>query len=171
MKEATKRNTDLLPSVGHGTDRLVTRGPPAWFEEMDRWFEDLRRGLGFGVWSDFSPSTADLRTRLPAVDLADDDQEYVVKADLPGVSREDVDVRVDTDGIEIRAVTSTETEETKQDLIHRERSCSSFHRTLPFPAEVLADRAAASLKDGILEVRGPKKEPAAKREPIKVRVE
>ncbi len=105
------------------------------------------------------------------MDLADNGREFVLTAELPGVNKEDLDLRVTPDGIEIAAEARREKEENEKDYHYRERSYSSFRRALPFPAEVIPEQVEARLTDGVLEVRLPKREPTPKREFVKVRVE
>lgn len=152
---------------------LARRDPDTWFEEMNRWFDDFRRDFEDRFWGPLWPATPEMRMRVrqPLVDLADMGREFVVRAELPGVNREDLDIRVTEDGIELKAESETQKDEKEKDYYYRERSYASFHRVLPFPEEVLADRAEAKLKDGVLEIRVPKKEPTAKREAVRVRVE
>jgi len=167
------KDTDLADRTKEReSDRaLAPRSPFTWFEEMSRWFDAFRRDFEDRFWGPVWPTETRLRVRRPLVDLADMGREFVVRAELPGVNKEDLDIRVAQDGIELKAETSQEKEETEKDYYFRERSYSSFHRTLAFPEEVLADQAEAKLKDGVLEVRVPKKEPTPKREAVKVRVE
>lgn len=164
------KTTNLAPADERRTRML---SPYSWFEEMDRWFEDFRREFESHFWDPLAlrGSSTALRTRAPALDLADTGREFVVTAELPGVGKEDVDIQVDADGIEIRAETRGEKEEKEKGYYRRDRTYSAFHRVLPFPAEVIADQAEARLKDGLLEVRVPKKEATPTREPVKVRVE
>ncbi len=109
--------------------------------------------------------------QAPRVDLIDTGREYLVRADLPGVSKDDVELRATPDGIEIKAESKRQREEKEKGYYYRERSYSALQRTLPFPEEVLPDQAEASLKDGLLEVRIPKREPTPEKKPVKVRVE
>jgi len=167
------KNTDLAKSTDASRDRAL-EARSAWdrLEDMDRWFEDLRREFDRKFWGPLAPrSEGGLAVREPLVDLADTGREYVLKADLPGVSKEDLDLRVTPDGIELSAESTQEREENEMDYAYRERTYRSFRRTLPFPEEVLADQVKASLKDGVLEVRLPKKEPSPRHEPVQVRVE
>ncbi len=97
--------------------------------------------------------------------------EFVVRAELPGVAKEDIDLTVTKDGIEIRAETNRSREEKEKNYQYRERTYQALHRVLSFPEEVKADLAAATLKDGVLEVRVPKKEPTPEPKPVKVPVE
>ena len=96
------KNTDLAKSTDASRDRAL-QARSAWdrFDDVDRWFEDLRREFDRKFWGPLAPwSGAGLAVREPLVDLADTGREYVLKADLPGVSKEDLDLRVTPDGIE-----------------------------------------------------------------------
>jgi HSP20 family protein len=147
--------------------------PFAWFDEVDRWFDSFRRSFDERVWG--SPLArlrgSDLEVREPLVDLIDQGSEFVARAELPGVAKEDVDVTVTADGIDIRARTDRSREEKEKDYFYRERTYRAFERTLSFPESVKADLASAILKDGVLEVRVPKVAPTAESKPVKVPVE
>src|SRR6059036_1229066 len=144
-----------------------------WFEDMDRWFDNVRRTFEDRFWG--GPlarwTGSDAPVREPLVDLIDKGSEYVVRAEVPGVSKEDVDLTVTADGIEIRAETNGSREEKEKNYEYRERTYQALRRVLSFPEEVKADLASATLKDGVLEVRVPKKEPTAEPKPVKVPVE
>ena len=167
------KKTDLASTSGSRGRSLVPRDASDWFTEMDRWFDDLRNGFEQKFWGPVAPFGREglLSSRQPLVDLADNGREFVLTAELPGVRKEDLDLRVTPDGIEIGAETQRDREETGEAYAYRERSYSSFRRVLPLPEEVLPDQVEAKLTDGVLEVRLPKKEPTPKREPVKVRVE
>ena len=87
------------------------------------------------------------------------------------LSKEDIDLKVTSDGIEIRAKADRSREEKEKDYYFRERTYQAYERTLSFPEEVKADLASANLKDGVLEVRVPKKQPTPESKPVKVPVE
>ncbi|HII39847.1 MAG TPA: Hsp20/alpha crystallin family protein [Thermoplasmata archaeon] len=174
MMRKTKK-TDLASKSGENTPEraLLPRGTSDWFAEMDRWFDDLRNEFERTFWGPDARYGREgvLAARQPLVDLADNGREFVLTAELPGVKKEDLDIQVTPEGIEIGAETQREREDNGKDYAYRERSYSSFRRVLPFPEEVLPDQVEAKLTDGVLEVRLPKKEPAPRREPVKVRVE
>lgn len=169
------KKTDLASKSGENVAErsLAPRRTTDAFTEMDRWFDDLRNEFEHKFWGPIAPfGRGDVfGARQPPVDLADNGREFVLTAELPGVKKEDLDLRVTPDGIEIGAETSQEREDAGKDYAYRERSSWSFRRTLPLPEEVLPDRVEAKLADGVLEVRLPKKEPTPKSEPVKVRVE
>ena len=147
--------------------------PFARFEDVDRWFDSFRRTFEDRFWG--GPlarwTGSDAPVREPLVDLIDQGSEFIVRAELPGVSKEDVDLTVTSDGIEIRAKTDRSREEKEKDYYYSERTYQALHRVLSFPEEVKADLASATLKDGVLEVRVPKKQPTPESKPVKVPVE
>ncbi len=147
--------------------------PFGWIEEMDRWFDDLCRTFEDRFWG--GPlerlSDAGLRVRGPLVDLMDQGEAFVVRAELPGVSKDDVDLNVTQDGLEIRAEARGSREEKEKNFFYQERTYQALQRVLRFPEEVKSDLASATLKDGLLEVRLPKKEPTLVSKPVKVPVE
>src|SRR5213596_470275 len=113
----------------------------------------------------------DAAVREPLVDLIDKGSEFVVRAELPGVAKEDVDLAVTSDGIEVRAESKRSREENEKDYFYSERTYQALRRVLSFPEEVKADLASATLKDGIPEVRIPKREPTPEKKPVKVPVD
>lgn len=105
----------------------------------------------------------------PAVDVAEHDNEYIVKVELPGVARDDVKITMQENILTIRGEKKQE-KETKDSDFHRvERSYGSFQRSFTLPTHVKNDRIEASFKDGILTVNLPKAE-EAKPKQIEVRV-
>jgi len=168
-----RKSKEMQPKDEQTSLARTTVSPFAWFDDVDRWFDTFRRsfeerfwGGPLGGWSD-----SGLRVREPLVDLIDKGSEFVVRAELPGVAKEDVDLTVTNDGIEIRAETKRSREGEEKNYQYRERTYQALQRVLGFPEEVKADLAAATLKDGVLEVRVPKKEPTSEPKPVKVPVE
>lgn len=106
----------------------------------------------------------------PAVDIAEQDDQYVVKIELPGVNKDDVKITLESNILTIRGEKKQE-KEIKEDNYHRmERSYGSFQRSFTLPATVKSDKIDASFKDGILTVSLPKAEEAKpKRIDIKVK--
>jgi len=168
-----RKNMEIQAKEGQTSLARTTVSPFAWLDDMDRWFDNFRRsfedrfgGGPLARWTD-----SDLRVREPLVDLIDKGSEFVVRAELPGVAKEDVDLTVTADGIEIRAETNRSREEEDKNYQYRERTYQALHRVLSLPEEVKAELASATLKDGVLEVRVPKKEPTPEPKPVKVPVE
>jgi HSP20 family protein len=104
----------------------------------------------------------------PLADVKETDEEVVVTMDLPGMDKGDVDISVTENSLEVRAERKTEKEEKAEEFYKKERTFSRFERSLTLPAEVKAEEAKASLKDGVLKVHLPKVEMTARK---KVRIE
>jgi HSP20 family protein len=103
-------------------------------------------------------------------DLVDEGNKFLVRAEIPGVPRDKIDVSVTKDGIEISGETGAEREEKEKNFIVRERSYSSIYRSLAFPEEVIPEKAESKVKDGVLEVSVPKKTPVPPAKKHKVEV-
>jgi HSP20 family protein len=130
------------------------------FEEMERWFEEaFHRPF-------FAPSwmprfkLPDFGFTYPTVDIFEDGNDVVVKAEMPGMKKEDIEVNIADDVITISGEKKSEEKVEKKDYHRVERSFGSFTRTLHLPVETQSENAKASFKDGILEVRIPKTEAA-----------
>jgi HSP20 family protein len=105
----------------------------------------------------------------PRMDAYQKDDTIVVKAELPGLKKEDVQVEVESDWLVIRGESKGETEVKEQDYYRSERSFGSFYRRMQLPAGVAADQITANLQDGVLEVRIPRPseaKPQAKTIPV-----
>jgi HSP20 family protein len=97
----------------------------------------------------------------PVVDITEDDKEYLVKAELPDIKKEDVKVSVENGDLSISGERKFEKEEKGKKYHRIERSYGSFMRTFTLPETVKADKLSAEFKDGILTVHLPKDEKAA----------
>jgi HSP20 family protein len=93
---------------------------------------------------------------MPAVDMIDEKEEIVVKADLPGLDQKDIEVTVQDGTLIIRGERKEEKEEKKEDYYYAERSYGSFMRSLSLPKGVDAEKVKATFKKGVLEVHLPK---------------
>jgi HSP20 family protein len=106
---------------------------------------------------------------MPAVDVAEEDNEYVVKIELPGVNKDDVKITLESNILTIRGEKKAE-KETKERNYHRmERSYGSFQRSFTLPTTVKNDKIDAEYRDGILSITLPKAE-EAKPKHIEVKV-
>jgi HSP20 family protein len=106
----------------------------------------------------------------PVVDISENDKEYLIKAELPGIKKEDVHISVEKGVLTISGERKFEKEE-KDKKYHRvERAYGAFVRTFIVPDDAEADKVAAEFKDGLLTIHIPKSE-KAKPKQIEVRVE
>lgn len=115
----------------------------------------------FGGWP---LSTRDGAANVLAVDMFETNDDVTVKASMPGVKPEDVDITVTGNVLEIRGETKQETEETRGDYHYRERSYGTFQRSLTLPVDVKSDQVEATFEDGVLTLRMPKAEQAKARQ-------
>jgi len=141
------------------------------FEEAERWFEAAFRrpfSLFSHRWPRFRPM--EMEEVSPSLDIFDEDGNVVIKAELPGMKKEDVEVSVTDHTMRITGEKKREEKVEKKNYYWEERSYGSFSRSFQLPSEVQTDKAEAKFKDGILEVRIPKTEEAKSKEK-KVKVE
>jgi len=115
----------------------------------------------------FSPALAETQTPSLSMrlDVSEKDNAYLVKADIPGVKKEDIDVRIDGNVVEIRAQTQQE-KETRGNgdkVLCRERAYGSVSRRFSLDSDVDESKAEAKYADGVLTLQLPKKESAASR--------
>lgn len=104
-------------------------------------------GQGFNAWS-------------PAVDLYEDKDNVIVKAELSGMKKEDIDVSLHEGTLTISGERKSEREEKNGETYRSERFCGRFQRSVLLPASVQGDKVNASYKDGILTITLPKAEEA-----------
>jgi HSP20 family protein len=112
---------------------------------------------------------ASLTTWAPAVDIFENEQELVVKADLPEVKPEDLDIRVENNVLTIRGERKFEKKENENNYLRVERTYGAFSRSFALANTVNAEAIKADYKNGVLELHIPKRE-EAKPKQIKVNV-
>jgi len=134
-------------------------------EEMDRLFERT-----FGRTVPARRAVPVVRGWAPVVDMFERENEVIVRAEIPGMSKEDIDISVLGNILIISGERKTEEEVKEDDYYCCERSYGSFQRDISLPQGVDAENIKASYKNGILEVVLPKKE-EAKPKKIEVAVE
>lgn len=141
------------------------------FEEMERMFEKFSSKGWLRPFRWDRPFLGEMAEpfegRIPDVDVIERDGEIIVKAELPGVEKKDLDISLTKNTVTIKGHTKHKEEEEKGDYYRCEISGGAYMRMLTLPAEVDEDKASAKFKDGILELTLPKIE-KAKRRTIKV---
>jgi HSP20 family protein len=121
-------------------------------DEIDRLFESPLSTFGqsanlFGGWT-------------PALDVYEDKDNFVVKAELPGMKKEDIDVSLHDGALSLSGERKNETKYENAEVYRAERFVGRFQRTLSLPTPVAADKVKAQYKDGVLTVTLPKTEEA-----------
>jgi HSP20 family protein len=113
------------------------------------------------------PTNGGLRRWVPAMDLVETDDQLVLKADLPGLDREDVNIEVKDGVLTVGGERKAEHEERADGFYRVERAFGAFSRSMSLPQQVDAERISASFDKGVLEVRIPKPE---ERKPHRVEI-
>jgi HSP20 family protein len=139
-------------------------GPMAMLDEMDRMFRDRNIDVEKVWW----PGRMMYDQRAPAVDLRETEDGYILQADLPGMTKEDVTIEVGDGILEITAKKEQSSETGEEGYIRRERGSMTYHRRLALPESIMSDDIKARMTDGVLEIDIPK---AKKAEPQKKKVD
>src|SRR5437016_2057782 len=143
---------------------LAVREPqPSWIEEFNKLSEPFR----LIPWDPFRgfewPVEYELPTRIPYVDVIDSDNEYVVRAELPGLKKETLNIQAGTNELSLAAESEVEIEDEGKTYLHRERSFSTFRRNKGFAGSIDTEKVSASMDEGILEIRLPNLERRSER--------
>lgn len=169
--ESIEKKGEITPSTEErypSRNQALSRGFDSIFDDFRRSFDNLmapfmpaRTGL---------PSTGRYPTRYPLCDLVDQGENYVVRAELPGIKRDMVDVELNKDTLRMSAEIEEQDEVSEGDYLHRERTYSSISRTIRFPEEVNPDKVEANMEDGVLTLTIGKKEPKPEEKMRKVKL-
>lgn len=132
---------------------------------------DVRNNFDRIVESIFKPGAgfAGAYANVPAVDVYEDKNNVFVKAEIPGLKKEDMDVSLTDDILTLSSTKSETREEKKENFYRKEIREGSFSRSLEIPCEIDRDRITASYSNGVLEVILPKT-PEAKKKALKVNI-
>jgi HSP20 family protein len=161
-----KRTTDVEERTGLQRSREQSRGLSTWRDPFDTgWYgpfamlrrmqEDMDRFFGgFGPGRGFLTRGREFQGAdwAPAIDAFQRGNEFVVRADVPGLSREDLSVEIADDALTIRGERKYDHKEEREGVFHSERSYGSFYRVIPLPEGAVTESAKAEFKDGVLEV-------------------
>ncbi len=133
----------------------LAKRPTDFFRDFDRSMEEF-----FG--------TDRLQTRIPNVDIKENENSYVIEAELPGLTEKDVEVKVENRNLFISTVKEEKKEEKKDTYLIRERSSYSFSRNFILPEDADADSITGTFKNGVLSLEISKK-PEKKPKSIKIK--
>jgi HSP20 family protein len=171
VDEKQKRRTTISPATP-GTSITKRREQEGLERGIDDMFSEFRQSFDDMMRPFFPLAEIEQELRLPTryaqVDLVDNGDSFAVNAELPGFTKDQVDVQINKDGVAIRAECKNEKEDKRKNYLHRERAYSSLQRFIAFPEEVDPTKVEGSMKDGVLELKVPKKEPKPEEKPRKV---
>ena len=138
--------------------RNKAREVRAWPGDIEHFFDRAMRGFGMQPWR--IPMHRHFFQRaeewIPEVDILERNGDILVRADLPGMKREDIEVAVEGDLLIIRGHRKEEKEVKEEDYYRSERSVGQFARTFSLPEGVEADNIQATYQNGVLEVKMPR---------------
>lgn len=149
---------NILPRKQSAISRNVFSDLSNIHNELDRLFD-----FSFG-WPEKFPVLSE-KMWIPAMDVEETKDSVLVKADLPGLKKEEIDINVHEGVLTIKGEKKKEEERKDKGFIRSERYYGSFYRELSLPASVDEAKVKASYKDGVLEIVIPKKEEA--KQPVK----
>jgi HSP20 family protein len=122
-------------------------------EDMDRFFDRAFGDFALGRNTPGLGALAGGASWSPRIEAFQKDSQFIVRAELPGLKKEDVRVNVSDSCITIEGERRHEFEENRDGVFHTERSYGSFFREIPLPEGAIGDKAEATFKDGVLEVK------------------
>lgn len=161
-------DTETKGNIPVTTNKNIAKNPMSSIQDMERAFDRFfsRKLPALWHWND-TPAVDTLfefeGQRLPSLDVIDRDSEVVVRAEIPGIDKKDINISLADNILTIKGQTKNETKEEKGDYFRHEISSSSFARSVSVPGSLDLSKAAANLKDGILEVTLPKVESSKRR--------
>jgi HSP20 family protein len=142
--------------------------PFSLFQEMDRIFDNIWRGFDETFWPfrrrRYEPiKWEDLPVyRTPLSNITEDENNYKITAELPGLDKGDIEITVHDGMLEIIGEQKEEKKEEKEGFVRREYSSASYYRAFSLPENIDEDAIEAGLEKGILNLKIPKKEPEKK---------
>ncbi len=161
-KAVIKANKPAL-AVGQKPALALKEPPSSFTHSVDKMLDTMT----LIPWDPFRgfewPSEYELPTRIPYVDVIDSDNEYVVKAELPGLKKETLNIQVGTNELSLAAESNVENVEEGKTYLHRERAFSTFRRNIGFAESIDTEKVSASMAEGILEIKLPKLERRSER--------
>jgi HSP20 family protein len=156
-----KTRTETMPAKKEET--LFARWSPI------RMFDELREEMeGLWRWPFARPLPRAAGAWLPSTDVFRDDGHLVVKADLPGMKKADIDIAIEDGDLVLKGERKEETQVEKEDFYRAERAYGSFYRRMALPENVHAENIKAAFDNGVLTVTVPLPKEETKTEHIAI---
>lgn len=169
-KEERKESELLQPRFIDWEPMAPSRQFFEMWKEMDKMMDEFWGARHIGRPMHAMAELGKRIPRLPALDIIDAGDEYHLDIEMPGIKKEDVKIEVTDRTIEISAETVKEDHKEGKSYMWRERHAGRFHRIVPLPRDVQAERIDAEMEHGVLKVILPKKPVrASKRKTVNVK--
>jgi HSP20 family protein len=136
---------------------------------FENWFEDFWPRPFPRLWRSNEWRLKPINLEAPALDVYEQKEDLIVKAEIPGLSKDEIDISLDGNVLTIKGEKKKEEEVKDEDYYRCERAFGSFLRTLELPVDVQTDKVSATFKNGVLEICMPKSK-EAKTNVVKVNV-
>lgn len=160
---AKAEKVSKLPAKREVEGRLLARDP---FREMDRMFDRLIghpfAGRWMRPWGEWMHGFEE-EMHVPRVDVIDREDEVLIRAEVPGVAKDDLDISMSDDSLTLRGSVEHEEHREEEDYVVQETRHGAFSRTIPLPAYVDQTKVKARYNDGIVELTLPKTERSKRR--------
>ncbi|HEX5884133.1 MAG TPA: Hsp20/alpha crystallin family protein [Pyrinomonadaceae bacterium] len=156
MKNNKKERMELAPKTTEMANpfQMMRR----FTQDMERFFEDFR-GFNFPTFfrTDFAPfhMEFDKVGWMPQIEVFQNKDQFTVRADLPGLTKDDVKIEVTDDFLTISGERKEEKEEKHEGFYRSERNYGSFYRQIPLPESAKTENAEATFRNGVLEITIP----------------
>jgi len=156
MAEKEPNRKSQRPEESDSTSlALPSFGFPNIFEDFMRPFDEWARpffpSMGRSFWTEFGE-------KEPNIDLQDRGDRFVLTVEFPGFDRKDVEVRVDQNGLNLKATKRADKESKTSDGMSRQSSYSYFERYLSLPGQISSEKVKGTMKNGVLALDLPKRE-------------
>ncbi|MCI4350173.1 MAG: Hsp20/alpha crystallin family protein [Thermoplasmata archaeon] len=140
--------------------------------DLDRLFASVRgrflNAFGLRPWTFVEYDDGTPFLRAARADIVDTGKSYQVVAEIPGIPKDRLDIRVKGTSVQIRAEQAEAKESKETEFLHRERTFQGFYRDFELPEPVIASAATAKFENGLLELDLPKEHPTS--DPVEVKV-
>jgi HSP20 family protein len=148
IRKPQKKSSSLAPSANSDLWQ-------AFDDTFSRFRDDFEDLLFPQTWANVLPFVPE--TRVPAIDLENREKDFLLKAEMPGFKKEDIEIEVQDDKVAITGTAGWKYDKKGKLYICKERACQTFYREVDLPEEIKVDEVSASLSEGVLEVTLPKK--------------
>jgi HSP20 family protein len=129
---------------------------------FEDWFEDYWSRPFPRLWRPDFWRLRPINIEAPALDVYEEKDDLIVKAEIPGLTKDEIDISLEGNTLTIKGEKKKEEEVKEEDYYRCERSFGSFARSIELPVDVQTDKVNATFKNGLLEMRLPKSEHARK---------
>jgi len=161
-----KKNEIAVRNNENKARDIAVRRPHDLWTDFDNLFDQFRSNFDNIFWN---PTTA-ITERTPLMDLVDHGDKYEVNLEMPGIPKDNINIEVTGNNIEISADYDNATENKGKNFLRRERIRTQFYRSFELPEDLKTDKIDAELNDGILRVYLPKIEPKQKVKSKKIKI-